>query len=124
MATKKITLEEFKNVLKTFIKEEKGNIRLGKHYRNYIDGISFNSQKITPKKQEYKESYLISNKENSPVFKGILNVLGDGRAIFVANYTTYSGVKNRYVNYFDKDGLEIIHKEGSTREEKKYFDNL
>ena len=79
---------------------------------------------MQPKKNEYKESYLIKNKKNAPVFKGLLNIFNDGRAIFVAKYTTYSGVENNYVNYFDKNGLEIIHKTNSDREEKKYFDNL
>ena len=42
----------------------------------------------------------------------------------IVNYTTYSGVKNSYVNYFDKKGLEIIDKNDSSKEEKKYFDSL
>jgi len=33
-------------------------------------------------------------------------------------------VKNSYVNYFDKKGLEIIDKNDSSKEEKKYFDSL
>jgi len=124
MVTKKITLNELRSIVKQIIKEESENIRLGKHYRSYIDGSNYNSQKMKPQKPEYKESYLITNKENAPLFKGVLNILDDGRAIFVAKYTTYSGVKNNFVNYFDKDGLEIIHKGDSTKEEKKYFDNL
>lgn len=103
---------------------ETQNIRLGKHYRSYIDDSNYNSQKMKPQKPEYKEAYLITNKKDAPLFKGVLNILNDGRAIFVANYTTYSGVKNNFVNYFDKNGLEVIHKEYSTKEEKKYFDNL
>ena len=110
-------------MINQFVNETQ-NIRLGKHYSSYLNDNDYNAQKMKPQKPEYKDSYLITNREYAPIFKGILNILNDGRAIFVAKYTTYSGVKNNYVNYFDKDGLEIIHKEDSTKEEKKYFDNL
>jgi hypothetical protein len=109
--------------IKSIIKEQIENIRLGNHYKKYLDNISFNSEKIPPKKSDYKESYLITNKKNAPIFKGVLNVFNDGRAVFIAKYTTYSGVENNYINYFNKDGLEIIHKNDSAKEEKKYFEN-
>jgi hypothetical protein len=123
VATKKITLNELRSLVKQIIKEETENIHLGAHYDKYLRTNNYNSKEIKPQKPEYVKSYLVINKENAPLFKGILNILEDGRAIFIANYTTYSGVKNQYVNFFNKDGLEIVHSNNSTKEEKKYFEN-
>lgn len=100
------------------------SIRKGSHYEKYLRSNNYNHKKISNKKPEYKTSYLITNKENRHLFSGILNILKDGRAIFNANYTTYSGVKNKYTNYFDKDGYEIIDKNDSTAKERKYFYSL
>ena len=99
-------------------------ISFGSHYNRYLNSNNFNSVKLETKNPEYKETYRIANLKNCPIFKGVLCILHDGRAIFKANYTSYSGVKNKYENYFNLDGLEIIHIGDSTREEKKYFNNL
>lgn len=100
------------------------SIRRGTHYEKYLRSNNFNHKQISNRKPEYKKSYLITNKKNAPLFSGILNILKDGRAIFKANYTTYSGIKNKYINYFDKDGYEIIDKNDSTTKERKYFYSL
>lgn len=100
------------------------NLRKGNHYKKYLNINNFNHKEISTKKSEYKKSYLITNKTNAPIFSGVLNILKDGRAIMNANYTTYSGVKNKYTNYYDKDGYEIIDKDNSTTKERKYFYSL
>lgn len=99
------------------------NIRLGNHYKKFLNYNNYNHKKIEPEK-DCKESYLITNKSNAPIFKAKLNILNDGRAILKANYTSYSGVKNKFINYFDLNGNEIIHSNNSTRVEKKYFDSI
>lgn len=99
------------------------NIRLGNHYNKFLNNLSYNHEKIQPEK-DCKESYLITNKPNAQLFKAKLNVLNDGRAILKANYTSYSGVKNKFISYFDRNGNEIIHSNNSTRVEKKYFDSI
>ena len=108
---------------KQIIKKVTNNIRLGAHYDKYLQSFNYNSEEITTQNSEYIKSYLITNKENAPIFKGVLNILKGGKAVFIANYITYSGIKNKYMNFFNKDGLEIIHITNSTKEEKKYFDN-
>jgi len=100
------------------------NIKLGNTYKvKYLEKFNNNSKEIKTKKG-FVKSYLIFNKINQPIFRGILNILNDGRAIMNVNCTSYSGVKNKYENYFDKGGREIIHINNSTPQEKKYFENL
>ena len=100
------------------------NIRLGNGFtQKYLNPNNFISIEIEAK-NGFVKSYQILNKPNSPIFGGVLNIMEDGRAIFDANFTTYSGVKNEYSNYFNNEGLEIIHKNDSTIIEKKYFDSL
>jgi hypothetical protein len=108
-----------------FITEKKSdNIRLGNSYTTkYLSPNNFLSTEIKTT-EGFVKSYIITNKENAPLFKGILNIMDDGRAIFHAKYITYSDVKNNYKVYFDKQGKEIIHSNNSTKEEKKYFDSL
>ena len=99
-------------------------IRLGNHYRvKYLDGISFISTKIKPKKG-HNETYIITGKPNGPWFKGTLSILEDGRAVMHVKYTSYGGRLNDYRIWFNKEGFEIIHYFDSTREEKKYFNSL
>lgn len=100
------------------------NIRKGNHYNKYLNETNYNHKEISAKKSEYKKSYLITNKKDAPIFSGVLNILKDGRAIFNVNYTTYSGVKNKYTTYFDKEGYEIIDKNNSTKKERTHFYSL
>jgi len=136
MATKKITLNEFNYLVKQIIKEEFdnvqlephkeefGNIRFGGHYDRYLKWPNFVSKEIEPRKSEYVKSYLIKNSSNHAVYKGVLNILKNGSAFINVNYVSYSGVKNKYTNYFDKQGREIIDKDDSTRKEQRYFNNI
>lgn len=71
-----------------------------------------------------EKQYKITNKPNAQIFKGILSVMKDGSAIMDVNYISYSGIKNKYKTYFDKDGNEIIHKDDKTRYEKEYYDKI
>lgn len=96
-------------------------IRLGNSYQTkYLSTNSFKSEEI-PAKKGYVKSYLITNRPDAPVYRGVLNILADGRAVIFVKYTTYSGVKNKYENYFDGNGFEIVHKNNSTKEEKKFW---
>ncbi len=102
----------------------------------YTDSLSFGNtytEKYLNHSYEYTEiepiegfikSYKIINKSDSQLFKAILDIMEDGRAILAVNYTTYNGVKNKYKIYFDKDGREIIDANNSTTKEKRYFDSL
>ncbi len=97
------------------------NIRLGNHYKiKYLSGLNFIFEEIQTQ-QGFIKSYEIRNKPNAQLYKGVLNILEDGRAIMNVNYRTYSNIKNKYQNFFNLDGLEIIHINNSTRIEKKYF---
>lgn len=96
-------------------------IKIGASYKDkYLSPNETNSEEITPK-SGYDKSYLITNKVDQPLFKGILNVLPNGGAVMNVNYVTYSGVKNKYTNYFDKNGNEIIDNNNSTKREFDYF---
>lgn len=100
------------------------NIRIGNHYSlKYLSPNNRDFKEITPKKP-YVKSFLIKNKTDQPLFNGVLNILPDGRALINVNYVSYSGVKNKYVNYFDKDGNEIIHKSDIDAIEKRYWNSL
>jgi hypothetical protein len=105
------------------------NIRLGNDYKIiYLATTSgFVSEKI-PLKDEEKETikakYKIVNKPNSQLYHGILTVYRNGSAIMDVNYTSYSGTKNKYKNYFDLKGNEIIHKGDKTRYEKEYYEKI
>jgi len=98
-------------------------IKLGNEYKVKYFGTTtgFVTKKIKTKKG-FKETYEIINKPNSQLYKAVLNILKDGRGILKVNYISYSGVKNKYTIWFDKNGREIIG--NNSKEEKKYFDNL
>ena len=99
-------------------------IKRGAHYKDkYLDGVQFNHKEIKPN-TSYVKSYVRWNRKDAPVFKGVLNVLPNGRAVIFVNYVSYSGVKNKYKNYFGKEGLEIIHDKNSTKEEEKVWNNI
>jgi hypothetical protein len=70
------------------------------------------------------DGYYIQNNPNQPIFKGTLIIYPNGCAIIKVNYISYSGVKNIYNNYFDRDGKEIISNTNSNSEEKKYFNTI
>jgi len=99
-------------------------IKLGGNYRyKYLSPNEENSEEI-PTKKGFVKSYLITNKEDQQIFKGILNILPNGSAIMNVDYKSHSGVRNKYVNYFDKDGNEIIDVNNSTEKEYAYFKSL
>ncbi len=94
-------------------------IGLGNTYeQKYLNQNNFISEKITD------HLFLIKNKPNAPIFKGQLSIAPDGQAIMEVNYVSYSNVVNKYKNYFDKQGKEIISSTNNESEEKKYFQNL
>ncbi len=107
---------------KEYLKEEK-NIRLGATYSKYLTKSNNNFEKIKAQ-HGYVKSYLITNKPNQQIFRGILNILKDGRAIMNVNYTSYRGVKNKYKVYYNKKGKEIISNDNNEKKEKKYFDMM
>lgn len=98
-------------------------IRLGNTYTQKYLNHSFIHNELKPK-DGFMKSYLIRNRTDAPVFRGVLNVLLDGRAIIKVNYVSYSGVPNKYENYFDFNGREIINDKNSTTKEKKFYDEL
>jgi len=115
------------NEIRKIIREELNNldafktIKLSGSYKSrYLSPNEKDSKEITPK-NGYIKSYLITNKKDQPLFKGILNILPNGSAIMNADYTTYSGVKNKFTNYFDKNGNGIIDNNNSTKKEFDYF---
>lgn len=96
-------------------------IRLGNHYSvKYLDGVQFNHEEIKPK-SGYIKSYSVWNRKDAPIFKGVLNILEDGRSVMNVKYVSYSGVENKYENYFDTNGFEIIHTNNSTKSEYMYW---
>ena len=96
-------------------------IHLGATYeQKYLTPNNFKSEEI-PAKNGYVKSYLITNRPDAPVYRGVLNILADGRAVIFVKYVSYSGVANKYENYFNNKGLEIVHKNNSTKEEKKFW---
>ena len=99
-------------------------IHSGSHYKvKYLDGIQCLNEEITTR-FGFVKSYKIVNRPDAPIFKGILNIMEDGRAVILVNYISYSGVKNKFENYFDSSGFEIVHKNNSTKAEKKFWDSL
>lgn len=103
---------------------ETTNIRLGTTYKKmYLNTLNKDFIQI-PAKQGFVQSYLVSNKSNQPRFRGILNILADGRAVINVDYISFSGVHNKYKNYFDIEGREIIHDLNNTSIEEHYFDKL
>ena len=42
------------------------------------------------------EQYEIENKPDAQLYKSVLKVYKDGRAVNEVNYVNYSGVKNKY----------------------------
>ena len=96
-------------------------IRLGNTYKlKYLDGIQFKHEEIAPK-AGFVKSYLITNRPDAQLYRGILNILKDGRAVINVNYTSYSGIKNKYENYFDVNGNEIIDENNKTGKELNYW---
>lgn len=95
-------------------------IRLGNTYEQKYLGHS-NIHEVIDTKPGFIKSYLIRNNANAPMYRGKLNILADGRAVMNVNYMSYSGIKNKYENYFDSKGREIIHDKNSTKEEKKVW---
>lgn len=94
-------------------------IKLGNTYeQKYLNPNNYVIEQIT------KDSFLIKNKGNAPIFKGHLFISPNGSAIMEVNYRTYSGVLNKYKNYFDKQGKEIVSTTNNESAEKKYFLNL
>ena len=99
-------------------------IKLGSTYEaKYLDGIQCLNE-VSQTRPGYVKSYVIRNRPDAPIFKGVLNILADGRAVIFVNYVSYSGVKNKFENYFDKDGKEIVHSTNSTKFEKKHWESL
>ena len=74
--------------------------------------------------EKTNDGYYIQNKVDQPIFRGTLIVYPNGCAIMKVNYVSYSGVKNKYNNYFDRDVKEIISLTNNEREEKKYFNTV
>lgn len=100
------------------------SIKLGASYKDkYLSSNEKNFTEIETQKG-YVKSYLITNKENQPIFKGVLNILPNGSAVMNVKYVTYSGVKNQYTTFFDKSGNEIIDTNNSAKNEFKYFSQL
>ena len=96
-------------------------IRLGNTYQmKYLDGVQFKYEELKPK-SGFVKSYLITNRPDAPIYRGVLEVLKDGRAVIHVKYTSYSGVNNKYENYFDVDGKEIIDENNSTAKELSYW---
>jgi hypothetical protein len=94
-------------------------IRLGNTFeQKYLNPNNFISEKIT------EHLFLIKNKTNAPMFKGTLSIAPDGKAIMEVDYISYSNVVNKYKNYFDKQGKEIVSDTNNEKEENKYFLNL
>lgn len=92
-------------------------VRLGSTYKQkYFGGVSHEVTEIE------KGLYQINNKPNAPLFAARLRLNENGTAILKVNYTSYSGVKNRYFTYFDELGREIIG--NSDSEEKRYYNKL
>jgi hypothetical protein len=105
------------------------DIRIGNNFKiKYLSSTSsFIAEKveIEDKYKEYvKEKYEVTNKPNSQLYKGKLYVMKDGSAIMDVRYMTYSGTKNKYKNYFDLDGNEIIHKDDKSRYEREYYEKI
>ena len=101
------------------------NIRLGNEYDiQILASTSGFIHKEIPPNEGFVKSYIISNRPNSQLFRSVLNIMADGRAIENVNYTSYSGVKEKHTNYFDKNGKEIIDSSNSSIKERRYFDNL
>lgn len=102
-------------------------MRLGATYKDkYLDGVQ-NLSTLVKNDGKYEnciKQYHLKNRPDAPVFLGVLYIMKNGSAIMEAKYTSYSGRKNKYTNYFDLNGKEIIHETNSTREEKKYYDNM
>jgi hypothetical protein len=122
-------LKDFENYSLNEKNEElPDNIRLGNNFKSkYLNNKSFVTKKveITDKyKENVKNQYVVTNTPNSQIYKGTLYVMKDGSAIMDVKYTTFSGVKNKYKNYFDLDGNEIIHKDDKTRYEKEYYEKI
>ena len=108
--------------------ESTDNIRLGNTFKSkYLDSKSYISEKVEVenKYKEYvKDQYVVTNVPNSQLYKGVLYVMNDGSAIMDVKYSTYSGVRNKYKNYFDLDGKEIIHKDDKSRYEREYYEKI
>lgn len=100
------------------------NISFGSSYKlKYLDKNinGFKHREIKPKNGFIKSYEIFSE---TPVFYGILSIKNNGCAIINVKYTSYSGVKNKYTNYFNKNGDEIIHLQNNDKIEKKYFDSI
>lgn len=94
-------------------------IRLGNTYeQKYLNQNNFISEKII------EHLFLIKNRPNAPIYKGQLSIAPNGTAIMEVDYISYSNVKNKFKNYFDKQGKEIISSTNNESEEKKYYLNL
>jgi|SRR5690606_11614776 len=90
--------------------------RLGPTYQNkYLTQTNQITELSANKKQIY-------NPQTN--FGGVLETFPDGKAIFHAKYLTWSGIKNNYKNYFDKDGREIITESNSDAKEKRIWESL
>ena len=90
-------------------------------YGEYLKPNNYVSKKIKTEDGD-EVTYKITNKPDAQIFKGKLHILKDGRAYIDVDYTSYSGIKNKYTTYFDKNGKEI--KSTSDKKEKEIFDKL
>lgn len=90
--------------------------RLGSTYQSkYL----IKSNRITELSANKKRIYNLQTN-----FGGILETFPDGKAIFHANYFTWSNIKVNCKNYFDKDGREIITESNSDTKERKIWETL
>jgi len=112
---------KFEEIYESFMNE---SVRLGNTYKIQLLAPTSGKihKKVKPTEKDVVEQYEIENKPDAQLYKSVLKVYKDGRAVNEVNYVNYSGVKNKYKTYYDKDGKEIV--DVSEKKEKEYFDSL
>jgi hypothetical protein len=99
-------------------------ITLGMTYEDKYLKSSQHVHRELEAKLGFVKTYLVRNHSRGPVFKGMLSVMADGRAVMEVSYVSYGGRKNKYVTFFDKEGREIKDSLASMKLERKYWDAL
>ena len=110
-----------KHNMNKFQKLYESTINKKSNYKKYLLKNNYVSKKITSADND-KDTYEITNLPDAQIYKGVLHVLNDGRAYIDVDYKSYSGIKNKHITYFDKNGNEIVGK--TDKEEKETFDSL